>query len=146
MNAEVNAIIERFMRDYGMTRAAAEAEYDLEVYSDMYKDAHGARPRWAYDAFRAMSAEERAAEFDKLTAYFESAEYKAECEATAAWIAECEAAERVRWDEHCAVESAKADGLPAKHGMTLAEVLALREGEALYPTPIIAIEEARGWL
>jgi hypothetical protein len=57
----VAAILESYMRSLNITREQALVEYDLEVYSDIYKDIHGVRPRWAYESFRAMTAEQRAA-------------------------------------------------------------------------------------
>lgn len=146
MNTQANEIIARLMADYGWTRERAEAELDLEVFTDVYKDVHGIRPRWMYDAFRAMTREQRDAEFARLHDYMDSDAYKAECEANAAWIIECEAEQQRNYEAYCAVESAREEGLPVQRGMTLAQVLEVRENEALYPSAIINLEASRGWL
>lgn len=139
-------IITDNMARFNLTREQAEAEYDVEVYSDWYKSLHGIRPRWMYDELRAMTPEQREAEFEKLAAYQHTDEYRAQLAEEQAWLERCEAENKAAWEAHCAVESAKADGLPVQRGMTLAEVLAVREDERLYPTTIIQIEERRGWL
>lgn len=76
IDPQVNQIIENMMARENFTREQAEAEYDLEIFSDYYKDVHGIRPRWMYEGFRTMNAEQRQAEFDALSAYCNSDDYR----------------------------------------------------------------------
>jgi len=132
MDEQTNEIIERIMADCGMTRQQAEVEFDLECFSDFYKSVHGIRPRFMYEAFRAMSDEQRKAEFASLEAYCNTPQYKAQTLADEEYYrqqeAEC-AAERAAY--FAAIEAREAEAA---------------EDRANYWTLSEVLEQHRGWL